>query len=182
MKKVYLKNGGVAFVDDEDYEKVWGYEWYSLKGPNTTYAVTNTNTKGRLLSMHRLIMDAPPDTVVDHRDRNGLNNCRHNLRLCTHQQNLWNRKKSGKRSWSPYLGVAVLPNGRYRTQLRVDGRTVHFGCFTEERDAALMYDAVVRRLRGEFATLNFPDEHYSEEELQRRRTTRGRPKKVAATP
>jgi hypothetical protein len=62
----------------------------------------------------------------------------------------------------------------------VDGKQVYFGTFINERDAALMYDAVVRRTRGEFATLNFPDEHYSEEELQRRRTPRGRPKKVAA--
>ena len=182
MKKVYLKNGGGAFVDDEDYEKVWGYEWYGLKGPSTTYAVTNTNTKGRLLSMHRLVMDAPPDTVVDHRDRNGLNNCRHNLRLCTQQQNLWNRKRRGDRPRSPYLGVWVKRNGRYATLVSVDGKQVYFGTFINERDAALMYDAVVRRTRGEFATLNFPDEHYSEEELQRRRTSCGGPKKVAATP
>jgi len=182
MKKVYLKNGGVAFVDDEDYEKVWGYEWYGIKGPSTTYAYTYNN-KGRMLLMHRLIMDAPPDTVVDHRDHNGLNNCRENLRLCTHRQNSWNRKKRKKRehSWSPYRGVTVLPNGRYAVYMRVDDRTVYLGTFAEERDAALMYDAVARRTRGEFAALNFPDEHYSEEELQRRRNTRGGPKKATAT-
>ena len=134
--------------------------------------------------MHRLITDAPPGTVVDHRDRNGLNNCRQNLRLCTQQQNLWNRKKGKKRghSWSPYIGVWVTRTGRYEARLRVDGRLAYLGTFTNERDAALMYDAVARRTRGEFATLNFPDEHYSEEELQRRRTPRGGPKKVAATP
>ena len=179
MKEIQLVNGGVAFVDDEDYEKVRGYRWRSFTRPNTTYA--RTCNKGSTLLMHRLIMDAPPGTVVDHLDHNGLNNCRQNLRLCTQQQNLWNRKRRGKCPRSPYLGVAVLPNGRYETRLRVDGRVAYLGTFTNERDAALMYDAVVRRTRGEFATLNFPDEHYSEEELQRRRTTHGRAKKVAAT-
>ena len=181
MKKIQLVNGGVAFVDDEDFEKVRGYRWYSFTRLNTTYACTYN--KGRTLLMHRLIMDAHPGTVVDHIDHNGLNNCRQNLRLCTQQQNLWNRKKGKKRghSWSPYLGVAVLPNGRYETLMRVDGRLVYLGTFAEERDAALMYDAVARRTRGEFAALNFPDEHYSEEELQRKRLLRGRAKKVAAT-
>ena len=178
MKKIQLTNGGVAFVDDEDYEKVRGYRWYSFTTTSTTYA--RTYNKGRMLLMHRLIMDAPPDTVVDHRDRNGLNNCRQNLRLCTQQQNLWNRTRRRDRPRSPYLGVWVRRNGRYATRVSVDGKQVYFGTFINERDAALMYDAVVRRTRGEFATLNFPDEHYSEEELQRRRTPRGRPKKVAA--
>lgn len=180
MKKVHLVNGGVAFVDDEDFEKVRGYRWYRLTQSSTTYATTRT--KGRTLYMHRLIMDAPPGTVVDHRDRNGLNNCRQNLRLCTQQQNLWNRKKREKSHRSPYLGVSMLPNGRYTAFMQVDGRQVHLGTFAEERDAALMYDAVARRLRGEFARLNFPDEHYSEEELQRKRTPRGRPRKVTQTP
>jgi len=182
MKEIQLVNGGVAFVDDEDFEKVRGYRWRSSTRHNTTYA--RTCNKGRTLLMHRLIMDAPPGTVVDHRDSNGLNNCRQNLRLCTNQQNLWNRKKGKKRghSWSPYIGVCVTQTGRYTTQVSVDGKPVYFGCFTNERDAALMYDAVVRRTRSEFATLNFPDEHPSEEELQRRRITRDGAKKVAATP
>jgi len=180
MKEIQLVNGGVAFVDDEDYEKVRGYRWYGLTRPSTTYAITKN--KGRILRMHRLIMDAPPGLQVDHRDHDGLNNCRQNLRLCTHRQNCWNQKKRGKCPSSPYIGVWVTRTGRYETRVRVDGGRIYLGTFAEERDAALMYDAVVRRLRGEFAALNFPDEHYSEEELQRRRTTCGGAKKIPRTP
>jgi hypothetical protein len=110
--------------------------------------------------MHRQIMGvSDPAIKVDHRDGNGLNNCRLNLRLATNRQNVRNNR-GRKRRLGPYKGVH--PSGRplkpWAAKITVDGKTVNLGRFTEPEQAARAYDAAARKHFGEFARLNLPDE------------------------
>lgn len=75
MKEILLKKGKIAFVDDEDYERVNSEEWNSLRGHSgIIYARNNKSHKGIPRYMHRFIMNAKEGTQIDHINGNGLDN------------------------------------------------------------------------------------------------------------
>lgn len=78
--------GKYAIVSPEDYPAVARHSWYYKEG----YALAKINSKE--VRMHRYIMDVKdPDLIVDHKDRNRLNNTRENLRVIDYLQNANNR-------------------------------------------------------------------------------------------
>jgi hypothetical protein len=103
--------------------------------------------------MHRLILRVDANTQVDHRDGNGLNNTRGNLRPATHAQNQHNSRLR-KDNQSGFKGVHRQGN-RWVARIRVDGEQKHLGSFRTPEEAARAYDAAALRLRGEYARLNF---------------------------
>ncbi len=109
--------------------------------------------------MHRQIMGVTNEKCdVDHKDRNGLNNQRSNLRICSRSNNSKNRT-SRKNSSSKYLGVHFHKqkgkNSKWVAQIFVDGAPIYLGRFTIEADAARCYDVAALKYHGEFANLNF---------------------------
>lgn len=94
MKEIPLTQGMVAIVDDEDHLRLSKYKWYARRSINTFYARCSLRRiKGKprpYLIMHRVILNAPAGLEVDHKDGNGLNNTRANLRLVTRRQNVIN--------------------------------------------------------------------------------------------
>jgi len=153
MKEIKLTQGKVAFVDDEDFEYLNQFKWHAVKNRNTFHAKRNKSIKHNkpreLLYMHREIINAPKNLMVDHRDHNGLNNQRSNLRLCNNSQNHMNRTPWGR---SKYLGVSF----HYRnTKIRATILNYHLGYFDTEEKAAHAYDLKAKELFGEFANLNF---------------------------
>ncbi len=108
--------------------------------------------------MYRLIMNAPKGMVVDHYDGNGLNNCRANLRICTRQQNAYNSRRSG--GTSQFKGVHFeKATGKWRATITLKGEHFDLGLYDDEVEAARAYDRKAIELFGEFAYLNFPEEH-----------------------
>jgi hypothetical protein len=151
MKEIQLTQGQVALVDDEDFEELNKYNWSALRGKTTWYAVRSVYSgKTHMLQrMHALLAGKGHD----HRDHNGLNNQRYNLRPATTAQNLRNRRKFATNN--PYKGV--YPKGdKYQCRIRIDGKLQHFGTFSDPVVAAKKYDQVVTELHAEFAQLNFP--------------------------
>jgi hypothetical protein len=102
--------------------------------------------------MHRFVMDAPCGVEVDHRDGDGLNNTRANLRLCTHAEDCRNQGKT--RGKSRFKGVYWHRRGRKWCVFV--GKGNYIGLFKTEIEAALAYDAEARLRFGPFAALNFP--------------------------
>ena len=95
---------------------------------------------------------------IDHRDMNGLNNQRSNLRFCTLSQNAMNRRKRENTS-SIYKGV-YFNNQRgkkWKAQIRINGKQIHLGLFDFEVDAARAYNMKAIELFCEFANLNIID-------------------------
>ena len=112
--------------------------------------------------MHRLIMDEPKGLIVDHRDHNGLNNRRSNLRLCTNAQNQYNRLPL-KGGTSRHKGVCwCKSHNKFNAYIYQRSKRYHLGWFVNEDDAARAYDKKARELFGEYAYLNFPDCHSRE--------------------
>src|SRR3990167_5189242 len=109
MKKIQLnkrkpEQGYFAIVDDEDFEKVNGLSWTVLIGQTgIKYAVHKPRYKS-FIYLHRLVMNAPSGIIVDHKNRNGLDNRKSNLRLCNYSENAIN-SKCFKHNTSGYKGV-----------------------------------------------------------------------------
>ena len=109
--------------------------------------------------MHRIILNAPKGTMVDHINGNGLDNRKENLRLCTTRENNANQKKNRNNS-SGYKGVAKASNcSKWRAYIRVDGVQRHLGNHNTPEEAARAYDAAAKKHFGEYAHLNFPDKN-----------------------
>ena len=161
MKRIKLTQGQFALVDNEDFAKVSGYKWYAVKHRNTFYALTSIRKGNKItsLKMHRLILGLRrcDGKITDHRDRNGLNNQKANLRLCTNQQNGQN-KRPQKGGTSKYKGVYWhKPREKWCGKVATNGKNQHLGYFVGEAEAAKAYDKKAKELFGEFAYLNFPE-------------------------
>lgn len=156
MKHIPLTRGYEAIVDDEDYVWLSKYKWHAATQKNgPVYARSTVYIAPKITTvkwMHREIL-GHTEGEVDHRDGNGLNNCRLNLRKATHSQNIANTK-SRKQSSSKYKGVHWF-RGKWVAQITCDGKRSFLGRHHDEAAAALAYDAKARELFGEFARTNF---------------------------
>jgi hypothetical protein len=155
-RRIELTQGYHALLDDEDFARVAAYSWHVAKRRGRRYAVANVGRGAAKTTvyLHRLVLDAPPGVEVDHRDGEGLNNTRANLRACTHTENMCNAQPRRGGS-SRYKGVFwCATRGRWLARVKLSGRTRQVGTFTSERAAALAYNAAARALHGEFARLN----------------------------
>lgn len=97
-----ISRGMVALVDDDQAERLRAHRWYASPNGHTTYVYAYIGRQ--TVYMHRLIAGAPPGMDVDHRDGNGLNNQRENLRLVKRGHNNANQHH-GRRSKCGYRGV-----------------------------------------------------------------------------
>ena len=116
MRSIPLSRGLWAIVDEADYARVSRYLWYSHKAANGIYYAARSAVlpkKGTIL-LHRFIMNAPPGKLVDHRDGNGLNNTRENLRIATASEN--GRNSYRHRNGTALLGVTKHKSGKYQAQ------------------------------------------------------------------
>jgi hypothetical protein len=160
--EIPLTQGKVTIIDAQDAERVLRYKWHAERrhGPKsrTFYAVTTIrkeNGKQTGLSMHRFILQLPPRTPhVDHRNGDGLDNRRENLRLATPAQNNRNVKIS-QLNTSGFKGVSWRKRDhRWRAQIQFNGHVKHLGHFQIKEEAAAIYDKAARELFGEFARPN----------------------------
>jgi hypothetical protein len=153
-KQIHLTKGQVALIDAADYDQLIQLHW--LYSPHGYAMRTMTKNKRRyFIQMHSEIMNAQPGELVDHIDRDRLNNTRANLRIVDRRQNMWNRNPN-KRSAIAYKGVSKHIRG-WHARIRVYGQRIHLGYFDDPKMAAQVYDAAALRFFGEYAHINFPD-------------------------
>jgi len=166
MKEIPLskfgKNKGkyVALVNDEDYDYLMQFDWSAKVESHTIYAYRNIY-KDKVwvssISMHRDLMKVTdPKIKIDHRDHNGLNCQRTNMRECTHADNMKNMI-SHKDGTSKFVGVSWFKKySKWRAVIMKDGKQVFCGYHATAEDAARAYDKKAIELFGTFANFNFP--------------------------
>ena len=146
-----------VFFDDEDSSLINSFTWYVYKGYSTFYARTRIRRHGipnNTITMHRMILDVPMDKMVDHRDGNGLNNKRDNIRICTDAQNMCNKKVITKK-YSNFLGV-FRSGDKWIAGCRSNS-ILHRRTYDTEKEAALGYNEMAIQFHGQFARLNIID-------------------------
>lgn len=154
MIVVPISRGLFTSVDDCDFLLMQSRLWRASGTHAKPYVVSGDPKRSEQVYLHRLIMGAPPGLVVDHLDDNGLNNQRHNLRLCTHRENIARCNTANKPSATRLRGV--FPNTGCATFTARLGRH-YLGSFRSVEDAARAYDQAAKAEYGRFANLNFPD-------------------------
>jgi hypothetical protein len=150
--KIPLTQGKIAIIDAQDYARVCAHSWWAFqRSPSLWYA--QARISGIIRYLHRFLLEEPMGTV-DHRDGDGLNCQRNNLRLATKKQNSANRRKEPGTS-SVYKGVS-FERERKIWKAYIGGPLKHLGRFEFQTEAALAYDRAAIERYGEFARLNFP--------------------------
>jgi len=160
MAEIPLTQGKLTLVNDEDFGWLSKYKWNAAHRNHTWYAARTNGAAGkrRLILMHREILGLKPGDgkITDHINRNGLDNRRSNLRICTQAQNLTNRKIVNKHG----LRGVRLTTGRnlkkpWEARIKVKGEAIYLGRYETKFRAALAYDEAAIKYHGEFADLNF---------------------------
>lgn len=153
---VPLTKGYEAVIDAADVPMVAGRNWSAhVELDGRVYAVweNGRNAAGKKVSvrMHRMLMGAPDEVLVDHKDGDGLNNRRSsNLRLATHSQNCCNSRLRPS-SRSGVKGVSFhKPSGLWFARIKLNGKARSLGYFRDKDSAALAYAKASPDVHGEF--------------------------------
>jgi hypothetical protein len=160
-----LVGGNSTQISKGDVSRVAERLWRAVKIGRNTYAYTTLDH--RRVYLHRFLLGefkywdqakgkwrtAP----VDHRNGQGLDNTRRNLRLCTPSQNQMNGSGKPTVRRSRFKGVSFCKNAKrrpWRVTITIDSRNVHGGFFESEEAAARRYDELAMEYFGEFAKLH----------------------------
>ncbi len=150
---VPLTLGLSAIIDAEDIELCSQYTWHAAKRRGRFYAATNVRkpdgTK-TIAFMHRLLLAPRDGMLTDHRDGDGLNNRRGNLREATNSQNQMNHPpRKGTRSG--LKGVSFHnPMRKWRARISVQKKEIVLGYFETKADAHAAYRAGSAKYHGDF--------------------------------
>ncbi len=160
-RRIYLGEGRWTIVEPRDYYRLNRFHWYAVGQDDLIYAVRNVikpGVRSKSVSMHRELMNAPKNRLVDHRNNGTLDNRVNNLRLATYSQNRINSRRDKSKTSSKYIGVCLdKSRNRWVAYINFESKRIHLHRFKNEIDAAKAYDEAAKKYHGEFARLNFKD-------------------------
>lgn len=157
MKEIPLTQGKVALVDEEDMPMLLLHSWHASAGPHCQFyyarATVGVRPHQTALMMHRYILGAKPGEIVDHINRDSLDNTKSNLRICTNSQNHANIIRN-RDNTTGYKGVYLSLRGYWVARIQKESKRVWLGYYSSPQEAAMVYDLAAISLFGEFALTN----------------------------
>lgn len=156
----YTSRWGCTLVSPEDAWWLQAYVWSILEVGRLAYAMRNVRTphKKTTTCLHREIVES--QSGIDHRNGNGLDNRRHNLRPADQSANNQNKRRRCD-SKTGLKGVVHHKKGSrgvrcWQAGIHINGKRRSLGYFASKEEAARAYDAAARAEFGSFARVNFP--------------------------
>lgn len=150
VKEIPLTQGQFALVDDEDFEWLNQLSWQAAWNPSskgyyaqhTQHLRIDGKRSTKSIGMHRLILNAPKNKVVDHINHNTLDNRKENLRIVSFRQNRQNLKIN---TTSKYSGVCWDKKlKKWFARIAIAGMMKPIGYFPKEQSAAKAYEMAQR--------------------------------------
>jgi hypothetical protein len=156
-KRIKLTKNKYALIDSSDYNWLSKYNWHYFRPPHarTGYALTKSKilkNQGNVLRMHTLIMGFG----CDHKNNNGLDNRRLNLRKATKRQQAYNQSKRLNKKSKGCKGVSIVKNWKgipkyWIARITVKGNRIYLGTFKNHISASRAYIKAAKKYHGEFA-------------------------------
>lgn len=158
MRAIQITRKAFDFVDDEDYERINSKKW-ELNPEGSGYAVRKGSKRRgepKTVQMHREILYAPPGTLIDHINGNGLDNRKCNSRFANAQKNAFNKKKADRKFTSKYKGVLKRKDkDTWTARIKFNDRHIELGGrYKTEEYAAAVYNFASKIMFGEFRREN----------------------------
>jgi len=156
----YTLKGEVSeylMIDKEDIDLIKDYKWFVRKQGYKGYGTSDT--KGKRVYLHNVIMNPPEDKVVDHINRDKTDNRKENLRIVTQSEN---NKNVGicKKNKSGVIGVGKS-HKRWYAELMCDRKRVLRVCFKTKEEAIKARLQAEVKYYGEFAPQRHLFEQYN---------------------
>ena len=163
MKKIPLTQGKFALVDDEDFEYLNQWKWFAhinRRKSKTIYAMRHTYTPGTqkrsAIYMHRLLLRAKKGQICDHKNGNGLDNRKLNLRFCSLSESSWNKVKFSSKKLDAMKGVTIVKDRNgipsyWIARITVNKNRIYLGTFRTKRLAEKAMKIALKKYHGEFA-------------------------------
>jgi len=161
MKKIITNKKGEKFevlIDEQDAHLFEEYAYHILKGEYTNYVARKTSRKlgkRRIIRLHNDIMKTPKGMVVDHLNKNGLDNRRENLQIVTHMENT--ARGDSAISKSGFKGVCfdkTIKKNPFKVSAWIEGKQKHLGLRPTRISAARFHDEVVEKIDGNSSRTN----------------------------
>lgn len=160
IKFIALTKGLNAIVDSVEYERACERNWIAQKNGRkfkvATTGIERVNGKQAWTPLANYILQIDRNIVVDHKNRNALDNRRRNLRIASDAENARNRSPRSNNT-SGYVGVDWdIRANKWRAQISHNYKKIFIGYFDDLMEAVKARDEMAKKLHGEFAYLNLP--------------------------
>lgn len=138
---LYRRSKGVvawAKVSSGDFSRVSKFKWYLMTNGNYLYArrVWYEDKKQRSIYLHCEILGFRQGFVVDHKNGDGLDCRRSNLRFVNRSVNRYNTARVRSDSKSGVKGVYWhTQNQCWVAYSKIGGKKIHLGCFDDLDEA-----------------------------------------------
>lgn len=150
--------GRYAVVDSShpQLETILNCRWYVNK---KHYARTFQWPESKTLTvkLHHIVTGTRPPVIIDHINRDTLDNRLVNLRVANASENAMNRRHP--RGKVDFRGVSIRGT-RFHAKIRWQNEHIHLGDFDTAKDAARVYDLFALLIAGKFADPNAPARQY----------------------
>lgn len=151
--RIPLTRGKVALVDAALVNELSQWNWSAFPSCDNWYAKRGERPN-KTFFLHRHVLGATTGQEVDHKNRNGLDNRRENLRLATSTGNMRNRGLL-RNNRSGFKGVRLdITRNKWRAVIWADRRQIWLGRFDSRAEAVAAYDRAAIEMHGEFAVTN----------------------------
>ena len=153
--RVYFNDGSFFVIDTQDLPAVSQFTWFlGKRGYPVAHASRKSSTPNKTFPLHRYLMNPEDGYDIDHITGDKMDNRRSNLRVCTHQENMFNQtlKSSNK---TGFCGVSKnRRTGTYEAYLHINGSKKYLGMYSSAEEAARVRDEAAMLYYGEYARLN----------------------------